>query len=284
MVPDARGNELEHAVRVIEGAILQASPALYDKAFKIEMRKRTKVGGVHHEIDIYVTVEVANGYTAIFIFECKNWKDAVGKNEIIIFAEKVDAVSAQGGFFVAKSHTKDAEAQALKDQRIKLLTATEHDPVTTFTPDGFHYTAPAGVKTDVVFRLAGSSGKNKIPIDVHRTHFSLGGTELPLGDYLKAWTEELYKGDLLGFPTAHLPEGVYPMLSSAERCFGKGECVIDGKELEHVRIHAEFGVKIIRPPVISHYEVATRGRVIRLARIEIANVTFETSFVTVLKA
>lgn len=248
------------------------------------MRKRIKVGGVHHEIDIYVTVEVASGYTAIFIFECKNWEDAVGKNEVIIFAEKIDAASAQRGFFVAKSYTKDAEAQALKDQRIKLLTATEHDPLTTIIPDGFHYTAPASVKSDVVFRVAGSSGKNEVPVDVHRTQISLGGSDLLLGDYLQAWTEEIYKEDLLGFPTARLPEGVYPMLSSAERCFGKGECVIDGKELEHVRIHAEFGVKIIRPPVISHYEVATRGRVIRLARTEIANVTFDTSFVTVLNS
>ena len=40
MVPDAKGHELEHAVRAIEAAILEASPALYDKAFKIEMRKR----------------------------------------------------------------------------------------------------------------------------------------------------------------------------------------------------------------------------------------------------
>src|SRR5689334_20905416 len=63
-------------------------------------------------------VGVAKGYTVTFIFECKNWEDAVGKNEIIIFSEKIDAVSAQRGYFVAKSFTRDAEAQALKDPRM----------------------------------------------------------------------------------------------------------------------------------------------------------------------
>ena len=165
MGSDAKGRELENAVHAIESVILQSSPTLHDKAFNIEARKRITVGGVHHEIDIFVTVEVAKGYKSTFVFECKNWEDAVGKNELIVFSEKIDATSAQRGFFVAKSFTKDAAAQAQKDPRITLLTATEHDPATTITPQSFHFTAPARLKPTITFRVAGSSGTNVSPID-----------------------------------------------------------------------------------------------------------------------
>jgi hypothetical protein len=47
------------------------------------------------------------------------------------------------------------------------------------------------------------------------------------------------------------------MTTSAERSFMPGECFIDGREMEHVRVDVEFGVQIIRPAVISDYEVST---------------------------
>jgi hypothetical protein len=219
MRSDAKGRELEDAVEAIETVILQSSPSLHDKAFKIEARKRVTVGGVHHEIDVFVTVDVAPGYAATFIFECKNWEDAVGKNEVIVFAEKIDATSAHRGFFVAKSFTKDAVAQAAKDPRIALLTATEHDPATTITPESFHFTAPASVKPTSTFRVAGTAGKNPIAIDVHGKNIRLYGQELLLLDVLDAWIREIYAERLLHFKTWHLTEGVHPMTAVAERSF-----------------------------------------------------------------
>ena len=84
-----------------------------------EVERRTNgllpVGDVHHEIDVCVAVGAAKGYESVFLFECKNWADPVGKNEIIVFAAKIDAAVAQPGYFVAKQFTKDALAQAAKD-------------------------------------------------------------------------------------------------------------------------------------------------------------------------
>ncbi len=108
--PLQKGNELESVVRSIESAILQSSPNLRESTFKIESKKVATVDGVRHEIDVYVEVDIGKGYTAIFIFECKNWQDAVGKNDIIVFSEKIDALQAQRGFFVAKSFTRYAKA------------------------------------------------------------------------------------------------------------------------------------------------------------------------------
>jgi hypothetical protein len=275
-----KGHELEDAVHAIEAVILQSSPTLREKSFRIEPRKRVTVGGVHHEIDIFVTVAIAQGYNSTFLFECKNWKDAVDKNEIIVFAEKVDAVSAQHGYVVAKSFTKDAGAQAVKDARITLLVATEHNPATTITPESFHITAPATTKTNITFRVAGTAGTNVAPLNIQGKTCRIGGKEMLVTDYLNAWMDELYAKRLLGFQTAHLPEGIHPMSAEDERAFTPGDCVVDGQEMEHVRVDVEFGVQIIRPAVISDYEVATRGRVIRLERVKVRDLTIDTAFVT----
>lgn len=247
MGSDVKGRELEDAVHAIEKVILQSSPAMHDKAFTIEARKLIGVENVHHEIDIFVTVEVAKGYASIFIFECKNWEEAVGKNELIVFSEKINVTSAQRGFFVAKSFTKDAVAQAQKDPRITLLTATAHDPTTTITPESFHITAPATMNATITFRVAGSSGKNLAPIDVRGKKVCLYGQELLLTEFLDAWAEELYAERLLHFRTWHLADGVHPMTVSGERSFGTGECIINDQVMEWVHIDLECGVQVIHP-------------------------------------
>src|ERR1035438_4783055 len=127
MTPGEKGHALEIAVETIEAVILASSPSLQGQPFTVERRKTITVGDVHHEIDIYVTVGAAMGYESIFIFECKNWADPVGKNEPIIFSEKIKAAVAQRGYFVAKEFTKDALGQAAQDPRMTTLTATEYD-------------------------------------------------------------------------------------------------------------------------------------------------------------
>ncbi len=112
---------------LIESTILHTAPHLKEKNFTIESKKIINSGGVHHEIDVYVTVDSAPGYSAIYIFECKNWKDSVGKNEIILFVEKINCSNAVLGYFVATSFTKDAMAQAEKCSRLTLLRAEEID-------------------------------------------------------------------------------------------------------------------------------------------------------------
>ena len=123
MSPGEKGHALELAVHAIEAVILASSPSLQGQPFTVERRKTVTVSDVHHENDIYVTMGAAKGYESIFIFECKNWADPVGKNNVIILSEKIDAAVAQRGYFVAKQFTKDARAQAAKDPRITLLYA-----------------------------------------------------------------------------------------------------------------------------------------------------------------
>lgn len=84
-----RGELLEQGVRAIGN--------VKDSDLAIETRKFIVHQGVKHEIDVHVTVSNARGYYAVFVFECKNWKDKVDKNEIVIFSEKIKVATAQRG-------------------------------------------------------------------------------------------------------------------------------------------------------------------------------------------
>jgi hypothetical protein len=282
VTPDEKGRELEIAVEAIEAVILESSPSLLGQPFQIERRKRINVGDVHHEIDIFVQVGAAKGYESTFIFECKNWEAPVGKNEIIVFSEKIDAAVAQRGYVVAKGFTKDAFAQAAKDPRITTLYAIERDAAGTAPPDGFHITVDASAKPATIFRVRGTTGAHSDPIDVNGKMFTLNGKDLLITDYLNSWMKQLYLDRLLWFQTAHLVEGIHPMSADGQRSFDPGECVIDGRDIEHVRLFVEFGVQIIRPAVISDFEIATRGRVVRLAKVAIRDLVLDTAFVTTL--
>ena len=279
MTAAEKGRALEDAVQAIEAVILEFSPGLREESFRIATRQRVNAGGVHHEIDILVTVEAAKGYTSTFLFECKNWEEAVGKNEIIVFAEKIQALGAQRGYFVAKSFTKDALAQADQNGRLTLLFATEHPLVSTTAPDHFHMTGPASTHLSTAFRAADSSGTKRAPLLAAVQLIRVHNEDLLLSTYMEAWARELYSNSLLGFQTAHLPEGIYPLNATDDRTFGPQECVINGMDIASVRLDATFGVQVFRPRVTSHYEVASRGRVLQLEPVTIHDLIINAALV-----
>ena len=173
--PQQKGNALEAAVFAIEEMILRTSPNVKERTYLIESKKLINVGGVHHEIDLFVTFELGPGYNPVYIFECKNWKDAVPKDEIIVFAEKIAAAGAQRGFFVAKSFTTGAVAQANKEPRMELVLAAEHDPASVVAPFGYHttFTKPTNVRVD--FTKSGVTPKKAVKFDLSQAFATLNG-------------------------------------------------------------------------------------------------------------
>lgn len=266
--PSEKGNALEAAVAAIESHILSTSPALREKTFLIESKKIITVNGVHHEIDIFVTIDLGDGYKSIFIFECKNWEEAVGKNEVIIFAEKIAATQAQQGYFVAKSFTKDAQFQAATNPRITLVTALEHDPTTAPLPYGFHGLVMTPVHAEATFHT-GIDGMQVTTIDMATATAKLCGEPIDLQEYLSKWAEEAVGYDARSFRSERFPEGDYERSTVAKREFGKGEFTIDGKEMAWVETSIRYKATVVRPAVVSYFEVQTRGRVVSLAPLQI---------------
>lgn len=273
LTPLEKGDRLERAVRAIEEAILNASPSLRDRPFAIESKKTVVIDGVRHELDLFVTVDLAREYKSIFIFECKNQQEAVGKNEIIVFSEKINAVAAQRGFFVARSYSRDAEAQAKKDPRIKLLVATEHDPAGLPVPFDFHFIVQNETSARVEFHERGSVRSQKQDILAASARFRLRGEDIEFEPYVRGWTNEVSKEGFRRVPSATLPEGTYDHTVTFERTFADGEFTIDGRDMEWGRLHLTFKYRVYRPAILTHFEVATRGRTLSFAPLFVDGTT-----------
>lgn len=280
--PMQKGNALEFAVKAIETAILKASPALKENTFLIESKKIVTVAGVRHEIDIWVEVDLGKGYRAIFIFECKNWEEKVGKNEIIVFSEKIEALQTQKGFFVAKSFTADAEAQAGKDPRIVLLRATEREE--TPVPFDFHFLIRDKTNVDLRFFQMGATEKLRNErMDLQKAEAYLRGERLDLHAYGNDWANDLCNAKLKSFPSGTTHEGEYELEASGDRTYEEGELKIQGKEFTRSEAHVKFTVRVVRPPVMSDFEIESRGRVLSLAPVLIGDGAVQIGFIAVPK-
>jgi hypothetical protein len=271
--PQEKGNALEDAVAAIESLILQTSPANAAKPI-IEKKKVLRVGGVRHEIDVYVTIDSAAGYKSVYIFECKNWQDTVGKNEIIVFSEKIDASMATCGYFVAKSFSADAEAQAKKDSRLVLLSATEHDPNTP-VPVEFFSRFPQLTNIDVKVSARGSNGLNIKQMKFDEASASYLGNEIDLRKQIDTWSKEACNNDVQKFNSQIVPEGVYEQVMDHERRFASNEFIVNGQDIEKLNLHIDYRITVARSQIVSHFEVESRGRFFRFAPTTVGDATVE---------
>lgn len=267
--PHEKGDVLEAAVAAIEGCILATSPALRDKTFVIESKKIVNVKDVHHEIDIFVTIDLGRGYQSIYIFECKNWQDSVGKNEVIIISEKIAAVGATTGFLVAKSFTKDAYAQAAKDTRLTLLTVAEHDPAATPIPFDLHSIITIPQHIDLTFHSRGSTGRALTDVEMDTAQARLFGNPTGLRQYVSDWAAKVCADDVCTFRTERLPEGDYERTATAERQFEVGQLSINDREMERAEISIRYKVRVLHPAVVSSFEVESRGHHLLLAPVQL---------------
>jgi hypothetical protein len=272
--PQDKGDALENAVAAIEEVILQSSAGTGRKPI-IEKKKIIIVNEVRHEIDVYVTADLGPGYKSIFIFECKNWKEAVGKNEIIIFSEKIDASHATSGCFVAKSFTSDAVNQAKQDPRITLLLASEYAPQSGPEVFQFFTRSPEMTKLDVTMLKRGSAGLDSKPVSPEASELECLGRPVNFRAQLSIWSMKVCNGDLMAFFEEPVPAGIYRRTVNGELNFGPGQVSVNHEEVEKLVFHVEYKVTVTQVPVVSHFEVKSRGRCITFAPQLIGNDTMQ---------
>lgn len=250
-----KGDALERAVKAIELAILRQSPSYHEKTIRIEGKKSFKSSaGVPHEVDISVTVEIASGYEATYIFECKNWTRKVGKREVSDFARKIVDANAQKGFLVAAALTKGAEAMVRSEPRMDWLMARElsADEV----PERVRRFYGVFSETiDVYYNIVQQENGTPQAIDPKAATFTLHGKTEDLGTYLRGWADEVKK------PTT---EGVHPF--EAVRRYSADEgLTLDSQPIREISASGNVRVTYIPGVIISRFEVATRGRVAQCA-------------------
>ena len=253
----------------IERHILGTSPTLKEESFIIESKKIINVGGVHHEIDIFVTIDPGDGYKSIFIFECKNWRESVGKNEVVVFAEKISATQAQHGYFVAKSFTKDAEAQASTNARISLLRADEREPSDAPVPFGFHIVMLIAVNGATTFFARGGDHSKTNPLSLDGSTAKLAGTVIDLKAYLNQWAIDAAHTDSRSFRSERVPDGEHERTAKVCREFQPGEFLLNERDVERAESSVTYNLRVIRPAVVSYFEIQTRGRAVTLAPVQL---------------
>jgi hypothetical protein len=261
----AKGDSLESAIQILERAILIQSPSYSEKTFRFEAKKIISVAGVHHELDIWVSVDHGSGYEAIFIFECKNWRKKVTKNDFIVFSEKIKVAEAQKGFFVAKSFTRDAKAQAKTDPRIQLLRVRELEFVEV--PEAlqhFHILNQAGfhAECNIKLKVDQETGQS-YAIDMNATEIILDGQTRPMQQDVEEWQREVIAETTNSFRSEHVPEGAYTLPFEYMREFEVGGCFVNGEPVAHIKLSGRVEVQIWRAVIESQFEVENRGRAYR---------------------
>lgn len=259
-----KGDRLEVAVRAVETMILSSAPNLNEGAFLIEAKKVLTVGGVRHEYDLFVTVDAGSGYKSIFVFECKNVADPVGKNDVIVFSEKIGAASAQRGFIVAPAFTRDAVAQAAKDPRIELVTTIEHLDLDVFGLPAFIGWDPEW-KTKVYLyqngRLSNTPDQDHSP----SPEVLLCGRAINMNEYLNAWANEAAQAEFARTaPPEGRPTDTYDGHVMVRREFREGELQVGHLSIGAIELDVSYRFGIARAEAESHFDIAGRGRVITM--------------------
>ncbi len=272
--PRDKGDALEDAVAAIEEVILQSSVGLGRKPL-IEKKKKITVDGVRHEIDVAVTADLAPGYKALFIFECKNWKEAVNKNEIIIFSKKIDVSGATSGCFVAKSYTSDAVNQAKQDPRVTLLLAAEHNLQSGDEVFQFFTRTPEMTKLDVTVLKPGSLRLDPKPVIIDTANLKCFGEPAHLRTHLLEWSKEVCHEDLMKFFDETVPAGIYHRRVDGDLRFPAGAVSLNDEAVERLTFHVEYKVTVTAVPVVAYFEVKSRGKCITFAPQLIGNDTMQ---------
>lgn len=265
--PNAKGLRLEEAAEAIEGMILRFNPNLGQQPFRIDRRKVVTVQGCRHEFDLFVTIDLGAGYESIYVFECKNWQGAVGKNEVMVFSGKIAAVSASKGFLIANSFSQDAIAFAATDPRVILVHARELPAemlskmcqhritwitqkitaLQTIDAKGFRGTLMPFDEATAAWRLE-LGGK---PVTTHVVMESTGQRRLSQCD------EESHR---------LLPPGRYEYKSSLVVDF-EGRLRVNGRPMQCIAAEYIDIVEIAEPQLLWGFDVESRGRVLRHAEV-----------------
>lgn len=257
-----KGDNLEEAVSHVENFILNSNPQFANLPFTIDTKKIFIIEGVKHEIDVYVEIDIGNGYKSIFIFECKNWKTPVNKNEIIIFNEKINIVNAQNGYFISKRYTKDAECQAKQYRRMELFYVTEeHSLISDLA--GFHITERKEVSIKAIAFRKGfdKNTSERKKVDLSNCHVVLNEKEIDFNEYLTEITKKIIDVKFNKEPTQGLPSGSYEFEYKENLCY-KDNLFLDGVNMEKLELKIKIQVIISIPSIKYTFDIGKRGRII----------------------
>ena len=258
------GNILENAVEAIETAILRDINANSNYKLVIETRKKVSIRGSLREIDIYVEMEMAEGYKALYLFECKNRKEKADPSDIDILHTKVRALNAQRGFFIAKSFTNPALNTAKGYGNIEAMLASDNlniEPLAKIMSSGFN---TPNIHAEV--ELYGKASEEYLNVNSLRTvqEVRLNGETIDYDKYIKGLAQQvlLRIQEHIRNNIDTIPDGENGYKSYVEKIYKEGELTQDDYDVRKLVVHVDVGHIIHRLRVIADINIETKGRVV----------------------
>jgi hypothetical protein len=262
-----KGRALEKAARLIQETIFKCDPKLKTSEFSIECNKTVSIDGVRHEIDILIKTLPGSSYESTSIFECKNWKEPVGKNEVILLGAKVKAISANRGVLVARRFTKDARAQANSDTRLSLVECTD-DFVAPFRVEIFHVVHdPVQLIVSVKERGVPTTN-NPATLEWKEKPWRFNDNEVNALSFVDQRVREMlsqYEADNRAMYQAranHFGE------ASVQLVFRPGELTIGALDVEYMVLQIKFFVNHRIQKLLSKFELKGQGRAFSFEPVE----------------
>ncbi len=246
---NVKGKKLEHAVNAIEGVIASLSIPEGTKV-TLTLNKIVVIEGVKHEIDLWIEVEGMG----IWLVECKNWKATVGKDVVIVFAEKIRATGAKGGFIAGLRFSKYAVAQAKLNPNLELKLATEDINLSSYFPA--YHTVETLIRVEDSAVKLNFSGRVPPSLDGPVTYRS---QHVPVQDFVKQLLKEIADERMAREPTQDRGGEVYTLTVPKTFKFRPGEAAMGPYLIDWIDAVSVFDVTVGIPELTWKFAVVDRG-------------------------
>lgn len=255
-----KGRDLEKATAFIHEALLKNNPLFSTASFTIETRKMLTVSGVPQEIDVLVTPVQDSPFLGKVIFECKDWNKAVDKKEVVLLADKVEALSASKGILVARSITKGAKARLAQNSRLSFIQCCD-DFRSPLDDMEFVHTWHDFLPLKIFIKQRGVAAKDFPEILDHSLiKCLLNGGAIDFMGYIDRHLQNVVEVDRKRHNRMYSFEGNHWRQEAFEVVFDRGEFLVDGREIETMQMVLTYWVEVRRQKIISKFELEKQGR------------------------
>jgi hypothetical protein len=134
---------------------------------------------------------------------------------------------------------------------------------------------PAMTKLDVLMVKRGCEDITNTSVLCPDAQIRYLGQLVDYRKQLHLWSLLVCDESLMASFEEAVPAGVYPHVVDREMLFSPGELVVNDLDIERLRFHIEYQVTVTNLPVVSHFEVESRGRYISFAPQLIGNDTMQ---------
>jgi hypothetical protein len=127
-------------------------------------------------------------------------------------------------------------------------------------PFGFHGIVESTIVELAVIALGADESSDRATVDLTTETLAIGGDTVVLDTYVNEWVNAEWDRRVNSFPSQTAEEGAHDLLLEAERRLEPGTALLRGTASEKLRRRGQVRVHVVRPKIISHFEVAARGR------------------------